>query len=56
MLKTIRQQALEIKVLEKQFPGITRLVKDRQGSFVLPEISEEEIESLIAECEKELMG
>ena len=47
-------QALEIKVLEKQYPDITRLVKDRQGSFVLPDIPEEEVERLIAECEKEL--
>ena len=54
LLRTIRQQALEIKVLEKQYPGITRLAKDKQGSFVLPDIPEEEVARLIAECEKEL--
>lgn len=53
LLSTIRQQALEIKVLEKRYPGITRLVKDRQGSFVLPDMSEEDISRMIAECEKE---
>jgi len=56
LLSTIRQQALEIKVLEKRYPGITRLVKDRQGSFVLPDMSEEEVSRLIEECEKETAG
>ena len=56
LLNTIRQQALELKVLERRYPGITRLVKDRQGSFVLPDIPEDDIERLIAECEKEIVG
>jgi len=54
LLSTIRQQAIELKVLERRYPGITRLVKDRQGSFVLPDIPEEEVERLITECEKEM--
>jgi hypothetical protein len=29
-------------------------VKDRQGSFLLTDIPEEEVERLIAECEKDL--
>ena len=53
LLKTIRQQALEIKLLEKQYPGISRLEKDSLGNCVLPDISEEEIARLIAECENE---
>jgi len=56
LLDTIRKQALELKVLEKRYPGITRLEKDRQGSFVLPDIPEDEISRLIDECEKELAG
>jgi two-component system, probable response regulator PhcQ len=53
LLKTIRQQALAIKVLEKQYPGISRLEKDSRGNFVLPDMPEEEIARLIAECENE---
>lgn len=53
LLKTIRHQAVEMKVLEKQFPGITRLEKDEQGHLVLPDISEEELAEIVAECAKE---
>ena len=56
LLSTIHHQALELKLLEKRYPGITRLVKNRKGSFVLPDISEDEVVRLIAECEKELEG
>lgn len=54
LLATIKQQSLEIKVLEKRYPGISRVEKDSQGVFVLPDIPEEEINSMLAECEKEL--
>jgi DNA-binding NtrC family response regulator len=53
LLSTIRSQALEFKVLERRYPGISRVEKDRRGSFVLPDLSEEEVEQLIAECERE---
>lgn len=53
LLNTVRNQALEIKVLEKRYPGISRLQRDRQGSFILEDISEEEIGRLMAECEVE---
>jgi len=54
LLATIKQQSLEIKVLEKRYPGISRVEKDSQGVFVLPDIPEEEINNMLAECEKEL--
>lgn len=44
---------MEIKVLEKRYPGISRVEKDQQGSFVLPELSEAEIRMMLAECEQE---
>ena len=53
LLATVKQQSLEIKVLEKRYPGITRVEKDRSGGFVLPDIPENEIVEMIAECEKE---
>ena len=53
LLATVKSQAMEIKVLEKRYPGISRVEKDDRGSFVLPELSDEEINQLMAECEQE---
>jgi DNA-binding NtrC family response regulator len=53
LLATVKQQSLEIKVLEKRFPGISRVEKDDRGVFVLPDISDDEIQSMLAECEQE---
>jgi DNA-binding NtrC family response regulator len=52
LLRTIRHQAVEIKILESQFPGISRLDKDKSGHFVLPDISENELAVIVNECEK----
>ena len=46
---------MEIKVLEKRYPGISRVEKDALGSFVLPDLSEAEIRMMMAECEKEVV-
>ena len=53
LLATVKEQAMEIKVLEKRYPGISRVKKDITGTFVLPDLDEEEIANLIAECEHE---
>lgn len=55
LLATVKQQSLEIKVLEKRYPGISRVEKDERGAFVLTDISENEIQSMLAECEKEVV-
>lgn len=54
LLATIKQQSLEIKVLERRYPGISRVEKDVRGAFVLPDIDEDEIKIMLAECEKEV--
>lgn len=53
LLATIKDQAMEIKVLERRFPGISRVEKDSRGAFVLTDISADDIATLIAECERE---
>jgi two-component system, probable response regulator PhcQ len=53
LLATVKQQSLEIRVLEKRYPGITRVEKDEQGVFVLPDISDDDIKSMLEECEQE---
>jgi DNA-binding NtrC family response regulator len=53
LLTTITQQSLEIKVLEKRHPGISRVEKNSQGVLVIPDISDEEISRMLTECENE---
>lgn len=55
LLATVKNQAMEIKVLEKRYPGISRVEKDSRGTFVLPDIADNEIARLIAECEREVL-
>jgi DNA-binding NtrC family response regulator len=54
LLATVKKQSLEIKVLERRYPGISRVEKDSAGVFVLPDISDVEIEGMLAECEQEI--
>lgn len=55
LLKIIKQQAVDLKLLEKQFPGITELERDEQGRIVVSDISEDEMSKIIEECEKEFL-
>jgi len=54
LLATVRSQALEIRVLEKCYPGISRVQRNDKGTFMLPDISEEELSRIVEECETEL--
>jgi len=54
LLSTIKRQSLEMKVLEHRFPGITRVGRDSQGSLVLDDMPDEEIQRLINMCEQEI--
>lgn len=54
LLSTVKRQSLEMKVLERRFPGITRVGRDSQGSLLLDDMPEEEIRHLIAMCEQEI--
>lgn len=53
LLVTVKNQAMELKILERRYPGISRVQKDAAGIFVLPEIDDDEIATLMAECERE---
>ncbi len=56
LLKTVKRQAGELKQLESQYPGIATLNRNRTGSVILPEMSEEEITRIIAECNMDLIS
>lgn len=50
LLEVVRKQAGELSSIEHRYPGITRLKKDSDGSIFVPEISEEEMNELLKEC------
>lgn len=54
LLATVKSQALEIRVLEKRYPGISRVQRNATGTFVLPDIADDELTRIIEECEAEL--
>lgn len=53
LLKIVKRQAVDLKVIEKKYPSITELEKDKDGRIVLPEISQKEFDSIVAQIEKE---
>jgi two-component system probable response regulator PhcQ len=53
LLKIVKRQALDLKLLEKKYPSITKLQKDERGNLVLPDVSEKEFSEIVALCEKE---
>ena len=53
LLKIVKRQAVDLKIIEKKYPSITELEKDKDGRIVLPEISQKEFDSIVAQIEKE---
>lgn len=49
LLKVVRRQSQELRVLETSHPGITRINKDRDGALILPDISDDEIRQMMDE-------
>jgi len=47
LLKVVKRQSQELRALEANHPGISRLRKDREGAVVLPEISDDEVRQLM---------
>lgn len=55
LLAAVKQQTLEIKVLEKRYPGISRVEKDELGNFILPDIEGEELKRILLECDSDIV-
>ena len=41
-----------MKLLEKEFPGITQLEYDEKGRIIVNDVCDEEVEMLVAQLEK----
>lgn len=50
LLTTVRRQSRELKELERRYPGIGEMRRSCDGSYLLPEISDEELDEIIAWC------
>ncbi len=55
LLKIVKRQALDLKLLEIKYPSITKLEKDESGNLILPEMSDTEFAEIVARCEKEYL-
>lgn len=53
LLATVQSQAKELKSLELRYPGIGAVERDEQGAVILTEMSDEEMRSLLAACERD---
>jgi two-component system, probable response regulator PhcQ len=52
LLRLIRKQAMNLKSLEKEYPGISRLDYDAAGRIVADEVSDQEIQKLLADLDQ----
>lgn len=52
LLRTVRRQSRELKMLEEKYPGITVAERDDAGVFVLPDLSDEELVAAIERCNR----
>ena len=49
LLDIVRKQALNLKLIEKEFPGITQLEYDEKGRIIIDDVSDEEVEMIVAQ-------
>ncbi len=53
LLEIIKKQAFNLKMLEKEFPGISKLEYDEHGRIIADDVGEDEIEKIVASLEKD---
>ena len=54
LLSVIKKQATDLKLIEEQYPGITKVRHDKEGRIVLPTVPDEEMEQIVSKYEKNL--
>jgi two-component system, probable response regulator PhcQ len=54
LLQTVRRQAVDMKLLERQFPGILDVARDENGMIILENLSDEELQQIVKQCEEEI--
>jgi two-component system, probable response regulator PhcQ len=54
LLDLVKKQAVNLKLIEKQFPGISRLEYDEKGRILVSDVDDKEIEQILYDLEKKL--
>ncbi len=52
LLKIVKRQALDLKMLERKYPSITKLEKDEEGNLILPDMTDQELAEIVSQFEK----
>lgn len=52
LLELVRSQAVDMKLIERQYPGIASLDRDDQGRVIVSDISPDELKAIVQECER----
>ena len=55
LLETVKRQALEMKSISKQFPGIAEVKRDDDGRILIDNLTQNEILDIILLCERECL-
>lgn len=55
LLETVKRQALEMKSIEKLFPGITEIGRDDDGRIPIDNLTQTEILDIIQLCERDCL-
>ena len=53
LLAMVKRQALNLRLLEKSHPGISKLERDESGTLIVPELTNEDYEGIMGELEEE---
>lgn len=53
LLEIIKKQAFNLKLLEKEFPGISKLEYDDHGRIIVQDVGDDEIEKIVEALEKD---
>ncbi len=54
LLQAVKRHAVEMKLLERQFPGISEVKRDESGMVVLENLSDDELQAIVRQCEEEV--
>jgi DNA-binding NtrC family response regulator len=55
LLETVKRQALEMKSIEKFFPGITDVSRDDDGRILIDNLTQQEMLDIIQLCERDCL-
>lgn len=55
LLETVKRQALEMKSIEKLFPGITEVNRDDDGRILIDNLTQGEVLDIIQVCERDCL-